>query len=217
MFKKYLAEFFGTFLIVLFGCGAIVINQTYNGVVTHFGVSLTFGAIVCIAIYLFKKQSTHFNPAVSIALFANKQLSLKHLLYYIFFQVLGGIFAAFILKLFVHQNSLLGSTMPSGRWWQSFVLEFILTFLLLALIFMLDKKPTKYVGIYVGALIFFEAYLAGPICGASMNPARSVAPALVSGHLEYLWIYIFAPIAGGLVALLFFKSIRINRLGKSGN
>lgn len=205
MFKKYLAEFFGTFLIVLFGCGAIVINQTYNGVVTHFGVSLTFGVIVCIVIYLFKKQSTHFNPAVSITLFANKQLSLKHLLYYVLFQVLGGIFAALILKLFFHQNSLLGATMPSGSCWQSFVLEFILTFLLLVLIFMLDKNPTKYAGIYIGALIFFEAYLVGPICGASMNPARSIAPALVSGHLEHLWIYIFAPISGGLVALLFFK------------
>lgn len=205
MFKKYLAEFFGTFLIVLFGCGAIVINEIYNGIVTHFGISLAFGIIVCVAIYLFKKQSTHFNPAVSITLFANKQLSLKHVLYYVLFQLLGGVFAALILKLFFYKNNLLGSTMPSGSWWQSFLLEFTLTFLLLSLVFILDKKPTKYAGMYIGTLIFLEAYLAGPICGASMNPARSVAPALVSGHLEHLWIYIFAPVAGGLSALLFFN------------
>ncbi len=206
MLKNYLAELFGTFLIVLFGCGAIVINETYNGIVTHVGVSLTFGVIVCVAIYLFKKQSTHFNPAVSIALFANKQLSLKHLLYYVLFQLMGGVFAAIILNYFFQQNNLLGSTTPAGSWWQSFILEFGLTFLLLLLIFILDKKPTNFAGIYIGTLIFLEAYFAGPICGASMNPARSFAPALVSGHLEHLWIYIFAPIIGGLTTLLIFKN-----------
>lgn len=206
MIKRYFAEFCGAFLIVLFGCGAIVINQQYNAVITHFGISLAFGLIVCVAIYALKNYSTHFNPAVSVTLFIKKQLSFKHLLFYLFFQIFGAIVASFLLRLLFPLNMLLGSTMPSGSQWQSFYVEFFLTFLLLALIFILEKKPTKYAGIIIGFLIFLEAYFAGPICGASMNPARSIGPALVSGHTEHLWIYIFAPIAGGLTSLFFFRS-----------
>ena len=205
MLKNYLAEFVGTFLIVLVGCGSIAINEKYNGIVSHLGISLSFGTIVCIAIYMFKNYSTHFNPAVSITLYANKQLSLKHLLLFVFFQCLGATTGATLLKLLFPVNILLGSTIPSGSNWQSFLLEFLLTFFLLALIFILDKHPTKYAAILIGLLIFLEAYFAGPICGASMNPARSIGPALVSGHTSYLWIYVIAPVLGGLSALFVYK------------
>lgn len=205
MIKKYLAEFLGAFLIVLIGCGAIVMDQSYYGIVTHLGISISFGVIVSVAIYLFRNYSTHFNPAVSITLYAHKQLSLKHLLFYLFFQCFGAIVAALLLRLIFPVNSLLGSTMPSGSLWQSFALEFGLTFLLLSIIFILETYTTKYAGIIIGFLIFLEAYFAGPICGASMNPSRSIGPALISGHTEHLWIYILAPIAGGLTTLLFFN------------
>ena len=201
MFKKYLAEFLGTFFIVLIGCGAIVINQQYNGVITHLGISIIFGVIVCLVIYAFSKQSTHFNPAVSIALFLSKKLSLKHLIAFIIFQISGVIVASIILHFIFPSNQLIGTTQPNGYWLLSFGLEFILTFILLTLIFILDKYPTKYAGLLIGLLIFLEAYFAGPICGASMNPARSIGPAIVSGHLNYLWLYIIAPTMGAISAL----------------
>lgn len=205
MLKKYFAEFTGTFLIVFVGCGSIVLNQEYKGIVSHFGISLLFGAIVYACIYVFKNYSTHFNPAVSITLYAQRLLSLKHLLFFVFFQCLGAITSAALLHLLFPLNDLLGSTIPTGGNWQSFLLEFILTLLLLALIFKLDKHPTKYAGVLIGLLIFLGAYFAGPICGASMNPARSIGPALISGHTEYLWIYLLAPVFGGLTALLITK------------
>lgn len=207
MIKKYFAEFFGAFLIVAVGCSAIVISQEYQGIINHFGVSLVFGAIVCFVIYAFKNLSTHFNPAVSITLYAHKQLSFKHTVLYVFFQCSGGMMAAFLLKHLFYKNELLGSTIPTGSLLQSFVLEYFLTFLLLVLIFILDKKPTRFAGLIIGFLIFLEAYFGGPISGASMNPARSIGPAIVSGHTAYLWVYIFAPITGGLSALLVFKNI----------
>lgn len=205
MIKNYLSEFLGSFLIVLFGCGSIIINEQYNGLITHLGISVTFGGIVCICIYLFKKHSTHFNPAVSVTLCANNQLSLKHLLFYMTYQCLGAMFAAFILHILFPLNSSLGSTTPTGNEWQSFLLEFILTLLLLALVFVFDKWPTKYAGVLIGCLIFLEAYFGGPISGASMNPARSIGPALISGKIEKLWIYIIAPILGGLTAFVCFN------------
>ncbi len=199
--KKYIAEFLGTFFIVLVGCGAIVINQQYQGIVTHLGISIVFGTIVCLVIYAFAKLSTHFNPAVSIALFLANKLSLKHLIFFYAFQISGAIAASALLGFICPLNELLGTTQPNGYWLFSFVLEFILTFLLLLLIFILDKYPTKYAGVLIGLLIFLEAYFAGPICGASMNPARSIGPAIISGHLNYLWLYIVAPISGAISAL----------------
>lgn len=207
MVKKYFAEFFGTFLIVVVGCGAIVLSQEYQGTISHFEISLAFGAIVCSAIYGFKNLSTHFNPAVSITLYVHKQLSFKHTVFYVFFQCLGGMIAAVLLKKLFYKNEFIGATIPSGSLLQSFGLECFFTFLLVVLIFILDKKPTKLAGLIIGFLIFLEAYIGGHISGSSMNPARSIGPAIVSGHTEYLWVYIFAPITGGLAALFVFKNI----------
>lgn len=202
MFLKYLSEFFGTFFIVLIGCGAIVINQECGGAVTHFGISLAFGVVVSSVIYLFAKHSTHFNPAVSITLFMDKKLSFKHLVFYLFFQIIGAVVASSLLHVLFPLNVYLGSTNPTGSELQSFVLEFILTFLLLALIFILEKHPTKYAYLIIGFLIFLGAYFAGPYCGASINPARSIGPAIISGYLSHLWLYVLAPIMGALTALL---------------
>ncbi len=199
--KQYVAEFLGTFFIVLIGCGAIVLNEQYQGVITHLGISIAFGTIVCLVIYLFAKQSTHFNPAVSITLFLANKLSLKHVVLFSVFQISGAVVASIILHLLFPLNTMLGATQPTGYWLVSFVLEFLLTFLLLLLIFILDKYPTKYAGVFIGFLIFLEAYFSGPICGASMNPARSIGPAVISGHVNFLWLYILAPITGAISAL----------------
>lgn len=212
--KKYIAEFLGAFAIVLFGTGAIIINQEFNGIVTHLGISITFGAIVMVMIYAFGKISgAHFNPAVTLSLLLAGKFSFKDTFPYLISQISGGVIASLFLKLFFPQNELLGSTMPRGSNIESFLFEFGLTFaLMLAIYFMAFSKVniSKYTGLVVGVIVFLEAYFAGPICGASMNPARSIGPALISGHLEFLWIYIIAPIIGAMGAFFVWKAIKIN-------
>lgn len=210
--KKIFAEFVSTFILVFCGCGAIVINNVTNGVVTHPGIAMTFGLVVMAMIFAFGEVSgAHMNPAVSISFFLNKKLSLTLLVSYIVVQVLGGILACLTLKNLFPSDIYLGSTLPAGNPWQSFVIEIILTFILMLTIYMTTstkKDLGLMVAIPIGGVVWLEALFAGPITGASMNPARSIAPALVSGHLEHLWIYISAPIIGAILALFAHKILR---------
>jgi aquaporin Z len=126
-------------------------------------------------------------------------------------QVTGAVLASALLRLLFPQNALLGATLPAGAEWQSFVLETILTFFLMLTILNVStgaKEKGITAGIAVGAVIALEAMFAGPICGASMNPGRSLAPALVSRHFEHLWIYLAAPPIGACVAVLACRCVR---------
>lgn len=197
--KKFLAELIGTFVLVLVGTGAIVVNQHTNGAITHLGISIAFGLIVTLMIYAFGKVSgAHMNPAVTIAFAVNKNFRWKDVSPYVLAQIIGALLASFVLKLFFPANELLGATLPSGSATQSFFLELLLTFILMLVIFI---SPSKLAAITIGLTVGLEAYFAGPICGASMNPARSIGPALISGHYEFLWLYIFAPIIGATLAV----------------
>jgi aquaporin NIP len=197
--KKFFAELIGTFVLVLVGTGAIVVNQHTNGAVTHLGISATFGLIVTLMIYAFGKISgAHMNPAVTLAFAVNKNFRWKDVSPYVLAQIIGALLASFSLKLFFPANELLGATLPSGSAMQSFFLELLLTFILMLVIFI---SPSKLAAITIGLTVCLEAYFAGPICGASMNPARSIGPALISGHSEFLWLYIFAPIIGATLAV----------------
>lgn len=210
--NKYLAEFLGTFAIVLFGTGAIVVNAQFPGTIGHMGISLAFGAIVTISIYLFGQISgAHFNPAVTISLAADKRFEKNLVLPYLLAQFSGGIAASFLLAALFTENETLGATLPSVNVIPCFLLELFLTFFLMLTIFSFedgqqDKK--KFAGIVIGILIFLEALCAGPLTGASMNPARSLAPALVSGHTEHLWVYLSAPVAGSLLAIVVWRFFR---------
>lgn len=197
--KKFLAEVVGTFALVLFGTGAIVVNQHTNGAITHLGISIAFGVIVTLMIYAFGKVSgAHMNPAVTLAFAVNKNFRWRDVSPYIVAQISGALLASFVLKLFFPANELLGTTLPSGSAIQSFFLELLLTFVLIIVIFI---SPSKIEAIAIGLTVGLEAYFAGPICGASMNPARSIGPALISGHCEFLWLYISAPIIGSVLAV----------------
>lgn len=205
--KKYTAEFIGTFALVFCGTGAIVINEQSGGVVTHVGIAITFGLIVCAMIYAFGEISgAHLNPAVSLALSAAGVFEKKLLMPYILSQLAGAVGASFLLWFLFPENEMLGSTQPAGSSSQSFVLEFLLTFFLMLVIFRVAVNGTaaqkNLAGVVVGSVVLLEALFAGPVCGASMNPARSLAPALVSGHTENLWIYLVATTLGALAAVV---------------
>ena len=203
--KRYLAELIGTYALVFCGTGAIVINDVSGGTVTHLGVAITFGLVVMVMIYAFQRISgAHINPAVTIAFAITDRFNRKDLIPYIIAQLIGAFLASGTLRYLFQAHASLGATFPAGTWHQTFVLEIILTyFLMLVILFVSQNKETRpFTGLAVGATVLLEALFAGPITGASMNPARSIAPAIVSGNVAELWIYILAPILGALLASL---------------
>ena len=212
--KKYIAEAIGTFALVFCGTGAIIINQETNGTVSHAGIAITFGLIVMAMIYALGNISgAHLNPAVSIAFVVAKRFPLKLLVPYIISQTTGALIASLILRLLFPGNLLLGSTMPQGTEWQSFVLELILTFFLMLVIINVatgSKEQGMFAGLAIGSTVLLEAMFAGPICGASMNPARSLAPATISGHFDHVWIYLTAPTLGATLAIPVWKYLSAN-------
>ena len=210
--NKYIAELIGTFALVFCGTGAIVINEQSNGAVTHVGIAITFGLIVMAMIYALGDISgAHLNPAVTIAFTIAKRFEQKQALPYIISQLLGAFMASLILKYLFPSNETLGATLPAGAEIQSFILEFILTFFLMLVIINVatgSKEQGMFAGLAIGFTVLLEAMFAGPVSGASMNPARSFSPAIVSGHLEHLWIYMIAPILGAAFAIPVFKLLQ---------
>jgi aquaporin Z len=210
--KKCCAEILGTFALVFAGTGAIIIDQVSGGAITHVGVALTFGLVVLAMIYTVGDISgAHLNPAVTLGFWAAGRLPGREVLPYMASQVSGGLLASGLLRLLFPQNELLGATLPAGSDAQSFILETVLTFFLMLTILNVStgaKEKGITAGIAVGAVIALEAMFAGPICGASMNPARSLAPALVSDHLAHLWIYLIAPLLGAVLAMFACRCIR---------
>jgi aquaporin NIP len=210
--KKYVAEYIGTFALVFCGTGAVTINEVSNGAVSHAGVAFTFGLIVLVMIYTLGPTSgAHLNPAVTIAFTINRSFALKDLLPYILSQLGGAFTASFILAYLFPDSLHLGNTQPAGNIMQSLVLEFILSFLLMLVIVRVatgSKEQGMFAGIAIGSTVLLEAMFAGPISGASMNPARSIAPAFVSGETNAVWIYVVAPITGAVFAILIHKILK---------
>ncbi|MEZ7944584.1 MAG: MIP family channel protein [Flavobacteriaceae bacterium] len=210
--KNYIAEFIGTFAMVFCGTGAMTINEVTGGDVTHVGIGITWGLIVMAMIYAFGEISgAHFNPAVSIAFAYAKKFSWKEVPKYIFFQIAGAFAASLLLMWLFPKSELLGATIPSVDVWRAFVLELILTFFLMVVIINVStgsKEVGMMAGIAIGGVVLLEALFAGPITNASMNPARSLAPNIVSGNIEGIWLYILAPIIGALLAVVSCKFVK---------
>lgn len=209
MMRKLVAEAIGTFALLFCGTGAIVINQETGGAVSHMGIAITFGFIVMAMIYTLGSISgAHLNPAVTIAFTLAGRFPLKDVLPYIVSQAVGAVAASGVLRLLFPANKMLGATLPAGTEMQSFVLEYLLTFFLMLVIINVatgSKEQGMFAGLAIGSTVLLEAMFAGPICGASMNPIRSLAPAIVSGHLQHLWIYIVATIFGAASAIPVWK------------
>jgi aquaporin NIP len=210
--KKYIAELTGTFALVFCGTGAIIINETTNGTITHIGIAITFGLIVMSMIYALGDVSgAHLNPAVSFAFWIQKELPVTEFLKYITSQTAGAFLASGILKYLFPQSKYLGTTLPAGTEMQSFILEIVLTFFLLFVIAQVAsgaKEKGTMAGIAIGSVILLGAMFAGPITGASMNPARSLAPAIVSGNIQSLWIYLTAPFIGACAGITLSRYIQ---------
>ena len=210
--KKYLSELIGTYGLVFCGTGAIIINDITGGVVTHAGIAIVFGLIVMAMIYAFGDISgAHINPAVTIAFWFSGRFQGKEALPYVVSQLTGALFASGTLKALFPVHFTLGTTLPAGSATQSFFLELILTFFLMLVIINVStgsKEKGIMAGIAIGSVVLLEAMFAGPICGASMNPARSIAPALLSGQTQHLWVYIIAPIAGAALAILGCRGVK---------
>lgn len=205
MRKQCLAEFIGTFALVFTGTGSIVIDHASHGAVTHAGVALTFGLIILAMIYTFGDVSgAHFNPAVTTAFAAARRFPWRDVPAYLAAQAAGAFAASALLRVLFPADAELGATLPAGPVMQSFIMEVVLTFFLMLVILSVStgaKEKGITAGIAIGAVIALEAMFAGPICGASMNPARSLAPAIVSGHIEHFWVYLAAPALGALLAV----------------
>jgi aquaporin NIP len=210
--RQYTAEALGTFALVFFGTGAIIINQETGGVITHLGIAATFGLIVMVMIYALGPVSgAHFNPAVTIAFTIAKKFPARKIFPFVLSQAIGAFLASLTLRLLFPSNELLGSTLPAGTVMQSFVLEGILTFFLMLVIIQVatgSKEQGMFAGLAIGSTVLLEAIFAGPICGASMNPIRSFVPAVVSGHLEHLWLYLVAPVSGASLAVFAWRLLK---------
>ena len=210
--KNYISEFIGTFAMIFCGTGAMTINEVTGGDVTHVGIGITWGLIVMAMIYAFGEISgAHFNPAVSIAFAYAKKFSWKEVPKYIFFFLSGAFAASLVLMWLFPKSELLGATIPTVDVWRAFVLELILTFFLMVVIINVStgsKEAGMMAGIAIGSVVLLEALFAGPITNASMNPARSLAPNIVSGNIKGLWLYILAPIIGALLAVVSCKFVK---------
>jgi len=210
--KRYTAELIGTFALVFCGTGAVIINDVSGGAIGHTGIALTFGLIVMSMIYALGDISgAHINPAVSVAFWSAGRFPTRDLLPYVISQVAGAILASALLKFLFPQHFNLGMTVPAGSDIKAFVLETVLTFILMFVIINAStgaKEKGITAGIAVGSVVALEAMFAGPVTGASMNPARSLAPALFSWRFNSLFIYIIAPVVGAYLGILGCKGVK---------
>ncbi|MDP9003377.1 MAG: aquaporin [Verrucomicrobiota bacterium] len=210
--RKLAAEFLGTFALVFAGTGAIVIDQVTGGGVTHVGIAFTFGLIVLAMVYTLGDISgAHLNPAVTLGFVAARRLPVAQAMPYIVSQCAGAIAASLVLHVLFPANAALGGTLPAGPALQTFILEMVLTAILMFVILGVSTGASEKgitAGIVVGSVIALEALFAGPISGASMNPARSLGPALISLQFASLWIYLMAPVLGASLGVIACRCVR---------
>lgn len=200
-----LAELLGTAFLLFLGTGAVVVDELSGGAIGHGGVAAAFGLVVTVLIYTFGEVSgAHLNPAVTLAFAAAGRFAWRRVPGYVLAQTLGALTGSGLLRLLFPTARTLGATVPSGPAGQAFGLEVLLTLLLMLVVLRVStgaKEKGITAGLVVGALVALEALVAGPICGASMNPARSLAPALLTGQPQHLWLYLTAPVVGALLAV----------------
>jgi aquaporin NIP len=210
--RKLAAEFFGTFCLVLVGTGAIVVNDVSGGGVTPVGIAACFGLVVLAMILALGDVSgAHINPAVTCGLCAAGRFPTGQVIPYVISQCAGAIAASSVLRLLFPQHATLGVTLPAGSEIQAFCCEVLLTAILMFTILNLSSRPQvdlATVACAAGAVITFSALWAGPVCGASLNPARSLAPALLSGTYTALWVYLVAPVCGASAGVVAWRAVR---------
>lgn len=215
--RALIAEFIGTFALVFAGTGAVVIDAETGGGVSHVGVGLTFGLIIMVMIYAVGHISgAHFNPAVTLAFAVGRHFPASKVPLYWAAQLSGAVLASLLLRVMFGDIAHLGATLPAGSAGQSFVLEMVLTGILMFVITSVAtdvRAVGQAAAIAIGGTVGLEALFGGPISGASMNPARSLAPALVSWTWSDQWLYVVGPLIGAVAGVVLYELIR-DRNGK---
>ena len=210
--KRYISEFLGTFILVFCSAGAPIVNELNNGIIGLVGMAMVSGLAVLAMIYsLGDISGAHLNPAVSIGFVLAKRMVLTEALYYIVAQFSAALLAAAVLILVFPLHHGLGGTYPHGTDLQSLALETILTFFLMFVILNVsrgDKEKGITAGIVISAVVTLEIIIGGPISGASMNPARSLGPAILSADLHGQWIYCLGPFLGSALAVFIHNYIK---------
>jgi MIP family channel proteins len=214
------AELVGTFALVFAGCGAVMVDAKTHAL-GHVGVAFSFGLVIMVMIYAVGHVSgAHFNAAVTFAFALSRHFPWPRAFGYWTAQLLGALIAAALLRGSLGNIADVGATLPSGSQGQSFLWELVLSFFLMFVI-MAVATDTRAVGeaaaIAIGGTIGLDAMFGGPISGASMNPMRSLAPAIVSGNVHALWLYVAAPIAGTSLGALTYRFIRDESAVRSGD
>jgi aquaporin NIP len=205
--RAHLAEFIGTFVLVFAGCGAIAVGQ-----LSMTGVALAFGIAVTVMIYALGHVSgAHFNPAVSVGFAIGRHFPWPRVATYIVAQVGGALAAALLLRISLGPAAPLGVTVPAGSALQALTFEIVLTFVLM-LVVTAVATDTRAVGeaaaLAIGSAVALGAVVGGPISGGSMNPARSLGPAIVSGSPDAIWVYLAGPIVGAVTAAVVYRYLR---------
>jgi MIP family channel proteins len=213
--RALVAEAIGTFALVFAGCGAVMVDAK-TGALGHVGVAISFGLVIMVMIYAVGHVSgAHFNPAVTFSFALARHFPRWRILPYWSAQLLGAVVAAAILRGSLGNVAHVGATYPSGSDGQGFLWETVLSFFLMFVI-MAVATDTRAVGeaaaIAIGGTVGLDAMFGGPVTGASMNPARSLGPGIVSGDLHAIWIYVLAPIVGASLAAIAYTFIRGERL-----
>jgi aquaporin Z len=210
--RRLAAEGFGTFCLVLAGTGAIVVNDVSGGAVSHVGIALTFGLIVLAMVYAVGDVSgAHLNPAVTLGFWVARRFEGRLVLPYVAAQCAGALVASLTLRGLFAEHPSLGGTAPVGPAGQSFVLELLLTLMLMTVILSVStgaREKGITAGVAVGSVIALEALFGGPVSGASMNPARSLGPAAATLRFDHLWLYLLAPVAGAALAVPVCRCVR---------
>lgn len=211
LWRRVVAECIGVYALVVAGCGAIMVDAQ-TAALTHVGVALTFGLVIMVMIAAMGHISgAHFNPAVTWAFALTRHFPWREVPAYLVGQFIGAIgAAATLLALFGHVAQL-GVTVPTGSVWQSFGLEIVLTAFLMFVIIAVatdSRAAGQLAAVAIGATVALDALFGGPISGASMNPARSLGPALVNGVWSHQWIYLLAPLIGASLGAILYQIIR---------
>ena len=212
LWAKVGAEMIGTVALVVAGCGAIMVDSITHGAITHLGVGLVFGLVIMVMIYATGHISgAHFNPAVTLAFAAVGRFSWREVPAYVAGQVVAGLLGAGVLLALLGPVADLGMTLPSGSDAQSLGMEGVLTFFLMFVITAVatdGRAVGQMAGLAIGGTVALAAVFGGPISGASMNPARSLAPAIVAGNLDAVWIYLAGPVLGALAGAWAYERVR---------
>lgn len=203
--KNYFSEFLSTFMLVFVGTGCLIVNEQFNGVLGLPGIATCWGLVIIATVYSFGDISgNHINPAVTLAFAIDKRFDWKNVPGFIISQLSGALFASWLLHILFPYNQKLGITLPSGQPFQAFIVEAIMTFVLLMVVLRVStgsKEKGFTAGIVIGCTVWFLVLFGGPVSGTSLNPTRSLAPAIISGNFQNLWIYLTAPFLGAISAV----------------